>query len=395
MTSKTSTLATLVVIVLIATLPQISNDIYTPSLPAIAHQLQTTLGQSQLTLAFFMLGVAITNLIYGPLSEGIGRRYTLISGLIIATIGTIVCITSPSIGLLQLGRFIQGCGLGACNALWRSVFRDNYSGKELARMSSYLLNFVILAMMLAPFVGGYMQQYLGWRATFILLACWIFAVLLVVFKCYKESNKHHGTDRLNLKFIGKSYLEILTNRSFMAFAAINFFSYGGLFSWLTSGSMIFIKGIGITPVAFGYLMLSSGLATALGGLLNAQLLKRISLNRLITIGLCLMILSGLLIIAGAIFFGVNIAVVLIPTFIFITGSTLIFMNGFALAFESVGHIAGYAGAIYACIQLLGATIFASILSHLNTPSPIPMAIMFCVSGLLAGSIYILHHKAAK
>ncbi|MDF1759019.1 MAG: multidrug effflux MFS transporter [Coxiellaceae bacterium] len=394
MTSK-NTLITLAIIVLVATLPQISNDIYTPSLPAIAHTLKTTLGQSQLTMALFMLGVAITNLIYGPLSEGIGRRYTLITGLIIAGIGTIICITSPSIGLLQFGRFIQGCGLGACNALWRSIFRDNYSGKELARMSSFLLNFVILAMMLAPFIGGYMQQYLGWRATFILLFCWIFIVLFVVFKSYKESNTHHGAHRLKLKFIGKSYLEILTNRSFMAFAAINFFSYGGLFSWLTSGSMIFIKGIGITPVAFGYLMLSSGIATALGGLLNAQLLKRTSLNKLIIIGLCLMILSGLLIITGVACFGVNIVVVLIPTFIFITGSTLIFMNGFALAFESVGHIAGYAGAIYACIQLLGGAIFASVLSHLNTPSPIPMAIMFCISGLLSGSIFWLRHTSVR
>lgn len=390
--NQKQTLTTVRVIVLIATLTQICTDIYTPSLPAIAHDLHTTLGQLQMTMALFMAGVAITNLIYGPLSEGIGRRYTLMIGISIALVGTLICLNSHSILALQFGRFIQGCGLGACNSLWRSIFRDTYSGAELVRVSAYLVNLLILSVILAPFIGGYFQQYLGWHATFVFLFCWMILVLLIVTKLFKETSQHHGAHRLNINFVKKSYRELLTNRRFMSFCGMIFFTYGGLFAWLTSGSVVMIHGIGITPVMFGYLMIFSGLATAVGGFVNAKLTNLISLNLIVILGLGMMVLSGVLIMLSMFIMGLNIYVVLVPTLLFVIGSTFIFMNCFAMAFEDVGHIAGYAGSLYASIQLLGGTVFASLLGHLSTNSPIPMASMFIASGVLAGGIYAYSHK---
>ncbi len=255
-------------------------------------------------------------------------------------------------------------------------------------MSAYLLNIAILSLVLAPFVGGYFQQYLGWHATFIFLFCWMILILFIVIKYFKETSQHHGKHQLNLRFVKKSYRELLTNYRFMSFCGMIFFAYGGLFAWLTSGSIIMIHGIGITPVMFGYLMIFSGLATGAGGLINAKLTHLISLNLILLIGLGMMILSGMLIILGVLIIGLNIYIILVPTLLFIVGSTFIFMNGFLLAFENVGHIAGYAGSLYASIQLLGGTVFASLLGHINTNSPIPMASMFIASGVLAGGIYL-------
>ena len=378
----------MLMIVLVATLMQISTDIYTPSIPAIAHALGTTIGQTQLTMTYFIAGVAFTNLIYGPLSEGIGRRKTLIIGIFIAVIGSIVCLLSTDIHMMQMGRLIQGCGLGATASLWRSIFRDAYSGKELARKSSYLVNFVILSVIVAPFIGGYFEQYLGWHATFIFLLCWMVMVLLLITFKFKESNQHHGRHRLKLNFVYQSYRELLTNRLFVAYTLMIFLSYGGLFAWLTAGPAVLIHGLGIQPVYYGYLMIATGVATGVASTLNAKLLNKFSLHKIIVSGLLLMSLSGFILLIAFFSVGLHSAVIVVPAVIFVFGSSLIFMNCFALAFEHVGHIAGYAGAVYASIQQLGGVVFSAILGHLNTNSPVPMAIMFSVSGLGAGIIYL-------
>ena len=384
----------ILMIVLVATLTQICTDIYTPSIPAIAHHLGTTIGQTQLTMTYFIAGVAFTNLIYGPLSEGIGRRWTLIIGISIAIIGTLLCLVSTNIHMLQAGRLIQGCGLGATAGLWRSIFRDTYSTEELAHKASFLTTFLIMSVILAPFLGGYFEQYLGWHATFIFLLCWmVFILLLILFK-FEESNQHHGRHRLNLKFVYQSYRELLTHRLFIAYSVMIFLTFGGLFAWITAGPAILIHGVGIQPVYYGYLMLITGIATGLATMLNTKLLKRFSLHTIIVMGLLLMSLSGIALFIAYYSIGLYGAVVVIPAAVFVFGASFLFMNCFALAFANVGHIAGYAGALYACIQLLGGMIFSGILGHLNTSTPVPMAIMFSVSGIGAGLIYFIagRHK---
>ena len=383
---------TLSVIVLVATLTQISTDIYIPSLPAIAQSLNATLGQSQLTLALFISGVACFTLIYGPLSEGIGRRLTIIFGLSIAMIGSVCCLFANTIHILQLGRFIQGCGLGACASLWRSIFRDTYSGADLARVSSYLVNLVTLSVIISPFIGGYFEQYLGWRSTFVFLLCWMTLVLLVVVFLFKETSQHHHKDRLSRRFIVKAFIDLLSNRCFMSFSLIVFLAYGGLLSWLIAGPIVFIHTMGLSPVSFGHLMILSGLSTALGGLVNGQLTKKLSMSALMVVGMCLMIVAGFAMLLGYILVGLYVSVILIPAMIFIFGSTFVFMNCFALAFDNVGHVAGYAGSLYSFIQLLGGVVFGVVLAHVNTKTPVPMAVMFTVSGLGCGFIYIAAKK---
>lgn len=386
--AKQHTGTLLIMITVIATLMQICTDVYTPSIPAIAHDLGGTIGQAQLTMAYFIAGVAVTNLIYGPLSEGIGRRWTLVIGISIGVIGVIICLCAYSITMMQFGRLIQGCGLGATAALWRSIFRDTFSGEELARRASYLVNFIILSVILAPFIGGYFEQYLGWHATFIFMLCWMLFILFFIMFKFKETSQHHGKHRLKLQFVFKSYLELLTNRLFVTYTLMIFLTYGGLFAWITAGPAVLIHGLGVKPVYFGYLMIATGVATGVASTLNARLLKYFSLHRVLILGLGLMSIAGISLLILDALFDTQVIFVLIAAVLFVFGSSLLFLNCFALAFEKVGHIAGYAGAVYACIQQLGGACFSGILGHLSTNSPTPMAVMFTVSGIGAALIYI-------
>ncbi len=384
---KKHPLGILLIILLVATLTQISTDMYIPSLPGIAHHFHVSVGASQATMSLFILGVAITGLIFGYLSEIIGRRSTIVIGILIGIVGALICLFAPSIGILQLGRFVQGCGLGACSALWRSIFRDTYSGDELARVGSYLANFVLVSVVLAPFIGGYIEQYTSWRVTFIVLSAWSVIVLGMVVFLFKETGRHHGKHRAGLKFMLKTYGELIRCRHFMGFTFCSFLSYGGLFAWLTSGPVVLIKGAGISPVLFGWLSIITGAAMAAGGMVNGKLVKRVGSRNMMQRGWGIMVVAGILMAGGYYLWGIDVYTVLIPAVVFIFGSTLTFANAFSNAFANIGHIAGYGGGLYSTIQLIGGAVFSAILSHLSTTNQLPMAWLFVASAMLSWVVY--------
>ena len=326
---KKHNIKTLLIILMVGTLTQICTDMYLPSLPSIATYFHASTGQAQFTMTLLMLGVALSGLFYGPVSEIIGRRWTLIIGILIATVGSVICFFSYDIITLQIGRFIQGCGLGACSSLWRSILKDTYTGDELASISSYFSNFILLSVILAPFIGGYIEQYTRWQMTFVVLIIWSLIVLTMVWFIFKETGQHHGKHRSNLKFMLSAYKELFTSRSFMGFSFCSFLSFGGLFSWLTAGPVVLIKGAGISPVIFGWLSIITGIAMALGATVNGKLVRSIGSIVMMKIGWAIMSFAGVIMLINYYWWGINVYAILIPALIFIFGSSLTFANAFA------------------------------------------------------------------
>lgn len=377
----------IIVLLFITTLAQICTDLYTPSLPAISYYFKTSTGTAQMTLTLCMLGTALTCLIYGPLSEVIGRRYTLIAGIVISIIGCLLCVSAKHIIQLQMGRFIQGCGLGACTSLWRSIVRDVYSGQKLAQLAAYLTNFFVLSVILAPFLGGYLEVYFGWRAAFIFLFFWSITVLCLVIFAFTETNQHHGRHRLTIQFILSTYIELLTSKKFMSYTFCALLTYGGLFTWIAGGPIVLIHRAHLSPILFGWLSIFVGAMIMLGSITNAKLIPHFGTKKLLYGGWLLMICSGLLMLIGNAIWGASIFTTLTPALLFIFSTAWVFANLFAEAFKDVGHIAGYAGALYSSIQLLGGSIFTGILAHLNTSNPDAIACLFIASGALSLIIY--------
>src|SRR5687767_13480962 len=128
---------TFFVLILAVCLTQFASDVYAPAIPAIARSLGTSINDVQYSMSTYMFGAATSQLFYGPISEGIGRKIPMVVGLVIMVIGSLICLT-PDIDIIIFGRFIQGCGAGACASLWRSIFRDQFAGEDLAKYSSYL-----------------------------------------------------------------------------------------------------------------------------------------------------------------------------------------------------------------------------------------------------------------
>ena len=387
--NRLHTISTLIFISLVGTLTQICTDIYTPSLPAIAFHFHTSMGNAQLTLSCFIAGIALTTLMYGPISEIIGRRDTLIMGMGVAILGTLTCLWSLSIHELQWGRLLQGAGVGASSALWRSIFRDRFSGKTMVRLSGYLVNIVVLSLIIAPILGGHLQEKWGWQANFLFLLLWMMIIMLVLYFFLPETNQYHHKSRSSLRFILKTYQSLLCDIRFMLFSSLSFICYGGLVIWLATSPIILIHHLGLRPSHFGYLMMVTGLGTGLSGWANNRLIKSISLENIILIGAGLIGTAGVAFILLYISLGLNTWSILAPGIAMILGSTLIFMNAFGLAFAQVGTIAGYASALYACIQLAGGVVFSAIVSHLNNSTPVVMGGFLTIIGLLAAIVCLV------
>ncbi len=376
------------IIVFAACLTQFASDIYAPSLPAIAENLNTHINYVQWSMSIYMIGVAISQLIYGPISEGTGRKPPMVFGLIIMGIGSFICLWAQTIEVVILGRFIQGCGAGACAALWRSVFRDVYSGEELAKYGSYLVIFIMFIIPAAPALGGYFQEYWGWRANFIFMACYSFLAIIALIFGFRETSVHHHPERLRWIYIVRTFHTLLTSKIFMGVTLATFFSYGALFCWFTVGPILLIQDVGLTPVEFGWLSaLGGGAAYALAGILNGKLVTRLGMPFMMRLGFSIMIMSGVILIISSFLFGINIWNIAVPGILFYFGSTFIWPNAFATAFTPFGKIAGYAGALYGFMQVSGGGVISWLVSFLPGSNPIYLGIVFLVCSSLSWMIY--------
>ncbi|AAO91250.1 multidrug effflux MFS transporter [Coxiella burnetii] len=375
------------VIALAACLTQFAADIYAPSLPAVALSLNTTIDLAQWSMAIYLFGVALTLLIYGPLSDAVGRKQPMVIRLCIMAAGSVVAMLAPNIKLLILGRFIQGCGAGACAGLWRSIFRDVFTGEELAKYGSYFAILVMFIVPLAPALGGFLQHYFDWRANFVFMTIYTLFALLTVAFGFKETSRHHHLENLRLPYVINTFRRLVKSPIFMGITVSTFLSYGAFFAWITSGSVLLIHVLGMSPLAYGLFVFFGGeIAYALAGFLNGRLVSRFSMPTMMRFGWSVMVLSGILMALGKLA-GINVWVIAIPIILFYFGSTFIWPNAFATAFTPFGDIAGYAGALYGFMQLSGGAVIGSLMAYLPHADQLPLALVIIGASLLAWIIY--------
>ncbi len=377
----------LFVLLLVVCLQQFASDIYAPSLPAIASSLNAPIHLAQWSMAIYTLGVALSALIYGPLSEGIGRKKPMLAGIAIMVWGTALCTFAPNIDLLILGRFIQGCGAGAC-VLWRATFRDIFTGEELAKYGSSLSIFIMFILPAAPVLGGYLQEFFGWRANFIFMLVYAVIAFIALIYGFKETHQEYHADKLNFNYIIPTYKILLRSRIFVGITLCTFFSFGAFFTWFTVGSVLLIHVVGISPVKFGWLnCLGGGVAYALAGWLNSKVVKRFGMPLMMRLGWAGMILAGILMVLGYGLIGVETWVIMGPIILFYFASTFIWPNAFATAFSPFGHIAGYAAALYTCMQIGGGAVVGGLVVHLPAHNQLSLGFVLILASAIAWVVY--------
>jgi DHA1 family 2-module integral membrane pump EmrD-like MFS transporter len=369
------------VILMLMALMQMTTDQYVPSLPAITKIFQSNAASIQLTLSIFMLGLSISHVFYGPLSDKIGRKPPLMFGVGLSILGSLICFLAPSVGVLILGRFLQGFGIGCCNSVGRSLVRDLFTDRILAKIGSYVGVISIFIMAASPTMGGYIQEHAGWRANFLFLFLFGIIVWLLAFVALPETNKNLNPDAIKMKVMGGNYWTLLRSKVFLGYTLCACFACAGLVSYLTIAPFLFQDILGLTPLEFGQLTFFIAGAICFSGALNSQLVMHKGVSYMVFIGVLLMLIGGGCMLITALWGIKHVLYIMIPMALFSAGAGFTFINAFAGAFHPFPQMAGTVGALYASMQDLSAALASGIIALCKEHGQYSLAIILVILGL--------------
>ena len=253
----------------LAAFPPLVTDMYLPALPVMTAEFQTTASAVQMSLAACILGLAVGQLVFGPLSDKWGRKPLLKSALVLFILATAASIFSPTIELLNVSRFFQGLGGAGGVVLSRSVATDCYSGRELAKSLAIIGAINGIAPVTAPVIGGLFSEAIGWKGIFCVLLA-IGVLLYVVSIPFRESHtsEKHYAGSLTSLFVQAGIL--FKNSVYVRYVLIFGMANAVLFGYISSASFIIQNDFGLSELMFGILFGINSMAIGSGSILSLK-----------------------------------------------------------------------------------------------------------------------------
>lgn len=250
-------------------------SIYTPVMPSVGHELLATPENVKLTLTTYMLGFAVGQLFYGPLSDRYGRRPVLLGGLLFFALTSFACSFAPSIGGLIGLRIVQGLGAASGSVLGRALTRDAYTYKEMPLVMSWISLGQNIAPSLAPMIGGFLGEWSSWRATFWFVGGFGTILFLVTLTGLRETNKFRS-ERIDLSSLLRGSGEMLRDRRFLGHILPLGFAFALNFGMLAGVPFVLQESMGFSPREFGLIVLLSVGGFTLGTFVNNRLVGRVA-----------------------------------------------------------------------------------------------------------------------
>ena len=229
----------------------LTTDMYLPSLPDIARQLDASTAQVQLTISAYLIGFAVGQIFYGPVSDRHGRKPVLVAAIALYCVASLACALSTSIEMLIVARAFQALGGSGGIVLTRAIVRDIYSGARAGRELSLIGSVMALAPVLAPIAGGLVQTGFGWRATFLALVIGGLLGTVIVLLLLPETLNARAAEPVSMRTTFRSYRVVARNPSYLAYLGIASASYAGLFAWISGAAFVLQNLYGLTPFDFG------------------------------------------------------------------------------------------------------------------------------------------------
>ncbi len=375
------------IIVIIQALGQVLADMYLPSFPAIASAFKTPMQNVELTLTIYAFGYGISQLIYGPISDGYGRRKPMVVGLFLCSLGSLICFVAPNIETLLLGRLCQALGAGATLAVGTAILHDLFLGPTLSKYMSYAGVVFVVSLALAPLLGGYIQTYLGWRAIFALTTMLsILAFIVFIFKI-PETNQHLNRENLRYPILKQNIRTLLSSPFFIGYASCSLLTYGAILAWITAGPILLEEVVGLSPIEYGWVYVATSVAFAVGAFSNSKLVSRFDMNMILQSGLVLMLIAGLTMLLFEFMGSINTGVILGPAMLLLFSASLVFPNTSAGLLHPFPHITGIASALFYSTRLLGGAIFSGWIALMPHDTQMPMGFAFIISAVLSWVIF--------
>lgn len=358
----------------------LSIDMYLPSLPLIASDLDAAEPRIQLTISVFLAGLCTGMLFYGPLSDRFGRRRLLLGGIALYMLASVGCILAAKAEQLVFWRALQALGGAAASVLARTIVRDLFPLKDAARVLSLMHLVTMIATLIAPLVGGYLILIAGWRAIFAVLLA--FAGLCLLLSAWKIPETHPSHARgTSLGAAFRAYGQIARQPQALGYILCMGLSFGGMFAFITASPFVYIQHFGVTPQHYAWLFALNVGGIMIVTLLNARLVGRLGPQRLLGYGAAAAALSGL----GLALFGSSgvggLGAVVACLLVFVSVTGLLGANCVASLLARFPQQAGAAAGLAVAMQFGLGTACSALVGALHDGSPLPMSVVVGAAGL--------------
>jgi MFS transporter, DHA1 family, multidrug resistance protein len=373
----------------------LSIDMYLPSLPRLTRDLSTSASLVQATLTACLVGLAVGQVLAGPLSDMWGRRRPLLVGVAIYAVASLSCMLAPTVEALIAFRLVQGAAGAAGIVIARAVVRDMYDGPAAARYFSMLMLVNGAAPILAPVIGGQLLRVVSWRGVFVVVAAIGAAMFVATLAGLRETlppaDRHAGGVRTTLL----RFRELCADRAFAGYALSGGLACGAMFAYIAGSPFVVQNIYGLSAQQFSLVFAVNGLGIVALGQLNAHLVDRVATGTLLAAGLGVSLLGGLLLLV-AVFGHLGLWGVLPALFLVVASIGMITPNSAALALSGrPPNVAGSASALLGLAQFVIGGLAAPLVGAGGSHTAVPMAITIAVQSAAATAAFVFFTRRRR
>lgn len=347
----------------------LSTDIYLPAMPAMAEALQ---GDIELTITGFLLGFTLAQLIWGPVSDRIGRKAPLFIGMALFIIGSAGCALSTSLEQVVFWRIFQAFGACTGPMLARAMIRDLFARTRAAQMLSTLVIIMAIAPIIGPLLGGQIIRVGSWHLIFWLLAV-IGILMLLALLWLPETLPAEKRVRTSVGGALNNYRQLLMQWTFMRYTLCLTFYYVAAYAFITGSPAVYIRYYGVAPQQYGWLFAVNILGVMAMSAVNRRLVQRYALDTLLKVAASIAALAAILLVLTVKWQVGGILVIVVTVFIFFAMNGILAATSTAAALDNVPQIAGSASALIGALQYGCGMISSALLALFGDGTPWTMA----------------------
>ena len=364
----------IVVLGLLSTFGPISLDLYLPALPQLADELGASASAAQLTITACLLGLALGQLVAGPLSDRLGRRRPLITGLALYVLTSAACAFAPSVSVLVLLRLLQGLSGAAGLVIARAVARDLYSGRMLVTFFARLILISGLAPVLAPVLGGQLSRVMSWRGIFLVLAGFGVVLLLAGLFGLPETLEPERRTIGGIRTTLRGFRTLLQDRFFVGAALSSGLAAASMFAYIAGATFVLQRIYGLSAQGFSFVFGVNSLGIMAMGLVAARLGRFWSPVRVLALGLALNLL-GATALAVTVLAHLGLPYVVGSLLVMVSAVGLVFPTSTALALADYPDQAGAASSLLGLGQFIAGAVVAPLVGIAGTDTAVPLGIV--------------------
>ncbi len=394
---RANTLSLLAVLAAVLVAGEMATDMFLSSLPTLTDWFNTTTSRVQLTLSVYLVGFALAQLAYGPLSDRYGRKRPLIAGTALFVAASVACAFATSIEMLIVFRFFQALGGAASYVICLAIIRDMHDRDAAATMLARMGTIIGIAPAIAPVIGGYLLVWLGWQANFVFLTAWGLLAIVLVWVWIVETNTHPDRNAIRPLQMVKNFSTLLGNRTYIGFTFTLVFAFSTFFAFISGAPFVFIEVLEVAPENFAWLITIQVVGFISGTLLVDRLLPKWGVDRLFRWAIFLAAISGLAIALLPLLGIQTVWTIVAPMVLFAFAIGFIFPLGTAGAIGPFPHMAGAASALLGFLESAVGAGFGAAVGILHDGTVVPMTTIMGLATLLSLLVYLAtlwRHEAA-